>query len=71
MFSKNLLNFTTPMITEGNLAIDWTDEVIAGTALTHGGAVVHPMVAQVLGLDNGSLPTADAASAPTDEEPQS
>ncbi len=71
MFSKNLFNFTTPMITEGNLTIDWTDEVIAGTALTHGGSVVHPMVAQVLGLDAGTLPTADAASAPTDEEPQS
>ncbi len=50
MFAKNLLNFTTPMITDGQLSIDWTDEVIAGTALTHGGKVVHPMVASVLGL---------------------
>lgn len=50
MFAKNLLNFTTPMITDGQLAIDWSDEVIAGTALTHDGRVVHPGVARVLGL---------------------
>ncbi len=51
MFAKNLLNFTTPMITDGVLSIDWTDEVIAGTALTHGGHVAHAGVAKVLGLD--------------------
>lgn len=50
MFAKNLLNFTTPMITEGALTIDWSDEVIAGTALTHDGSVVHAGVAKVLGL---------------------
>lgn len=50
MFARNLLNFTTPMITDGTLAIDWSDEVIAGTALTRDGKVVHPMVAKVLGL---------------------
>lgn len=72
MFAKNLLNFTTPMINEGNLTIDWTDEVIAGTAMTHGGAVVHPMVARVLGLEVASIPTADAgAPAEPTQEPQS
>ena len=50
MFAKNLLNFTTPMIKDGVLTIDWSDEVIAGTALTHGGRVVHAGVAKVLGL---------------------
>ncbi|MBB1493876.1 NAD(P) transhydrogenase subunit alpha [Propioniciclava sp. MC1595] len=65
MFSKNLLNFTTPMITDGELTIDWTDEVIAGTALTHGGRVVHAGVAKVLGLpDPTPAPAAPAASAP-------
>ncbi len=50
MFAKNLLNFTSPMITDGELTIDWSDEVIAGTALTHGGSVVHAGVAKVVGL---------------------
>lgn len=71
MFSKNLLNFTTPMIVEGQLAIDWTDEVIAGTAMTHGGFVVHPMVAKVLGFPDPTTQPSDAtASAETGEEPQ-
>lgn len=50
MFSKNLLNFLTPMLKDGTLSLDWDDEVIAGTALTHAGEVRHPMVKQVLGL---------------------
>ena len=50
MFAKNLLNFTTPMLAEGRLEIDWSDEVIAGTALTHAGRVVHAGVARALGL---------------------
>lgn len=56
MFAKNLLSFTTPMIVDGVLSIDWSDEVIAGTALTHGGAVVHAGVAKVLGLSAAPLP---------------
>lgn len=67
MFAKNLFNFTAPMITEGRLAVDWSDEVIAGTALTHGGQVVHPLVAQVLGLPE---PT-PVQPEPTTQEPQS
>lgn len=54
MIAKNLFNFTAPMIADGSVAIDTTDEVIAGTALTLGGAVVNPLVAQVLGLEQGA-----------------
>ncbi|MDR1790802.1 MAG: NAD(P) transhydrogenase subunit alpha [Propionibacteriaceae bacterium] len=50
MYSKNLLNFINPMLTEGLLNLDWEDEVIAGAALTHDGEVKHPLVKQVLGL---------------------
>lgn len=65
MFAKNLLNFTSPMITDGELAIDWTDDVIVGTALTHGGAVVHPGVAKVLGLEVSPI---EPVNVPTTEE---
>ena len=51
MFSKNLLNFITPMVTEGLLNLDFTDEVVAGSALTHAGEVRHPVVKRVLGLE--------------------
>ena len=54
MIAKNLFNFTAPMIADESVAIDTTDEVIAGTALTLGGVVVNPLVAQVLGLEQGA-----------------
>ncbi len=41
MFSKNLLNFFTPMIKDGEFKPDWDDEVIAGSALTRDGEIVH------------------------------
>jgi len=43
LYAKNLLNFITPMVDaeSGDLAIDWDDEIITGTALTHDGKVVH------------------------------
>ena len=64
MFARNLFNFTAPMISEGNLAVDFTDDVIAGTAFTHDGRVVHPMVAKVLGLPD---PTASQPASTTQE----
>ena len=41
MYAKNLLNFLTPMIKDGQLAPDWDDEVIADSALTHAGEIRH------------------------------
>ena len=48
LYSKNLLNFLTPLINPdtGELAIDWDDEIIQGTAITRDGKVVHPAFAQ-------------------------
>lgn len=44
LYSRNLLNFLTPLIAaeRNELAIDWDDEIIVATALTRDGAVVHP-----------------------------
>ena len=40
MYAKNLLNFMSPMVDEaGELAIDFDDEVIAGSLLTHEGEI--------------------------------
>lgn len=43
LYSKNLLNFLTPLIDEESktLNIDWEDEIIVGTLLTKDGAIVH------------------------------
>ena len=44
LYARNLVNFVTPMIDAetGNLAIDWSDEIVKGTIITHDGNVVHP-----------------------------
>jgi H+-translocating NAD(P) transhydrogenase subunit alpha len=41
MYAKNLLNLLTPAFSEGQVAIDWEDEVFAGCVLTHDGQVRH------------------------------
>ena len=41
MYAKNLLNFLTPMIQDGQLSPDWDDEVLADSALTHAGEIRH------------------------------
>ena len=45
LYSRNLVNFIRPMIDpETNaLAINWDDEIISGTAITHDGQLIHPL----------------------------
>jgi proton-translocating NAD(P)+ transhydrogenase subunit alpha len=48
MYARNLLNFLQPAIKNGELAIDWQDEVFAQSALTHDGVVRHAPTAKLL-----------------------
>jgi NAD(P) transhydrogenase subunit alpha len=48
MYARNLLNFLTPAIKNGELAIDWQDEVFANAVLTHDGQVRHAPTAKLL-----------------------
>lgn len=48
MYARNLLNFLTPAIKKGELAIDWQDEVFAKSALTHDGEIKHAPTAKLL-----------------------
>jgi NAD(P) transhydrogenase subunit alpha len=41
MYSRNLLNFLTLSVKDGACTLDWNDELIAKTALTHDGKIVH------------------------------
>jgi NAD(P) transhydrogenase subunit alpha len=41
MYARNLLNFLKPAIVNGELAIDWSDEVFARSCLTHEGEIRH------------------------------
>jgi NAD(P) transhydrogenase subunit alpha len=49
LYAKNLYNFLSPWIKDGQLEFDWTDDVVAGTLLCKDGATVHATVKQVLG----------------------
>ena len=41
MYAKNLLNFLSLMIREGEFRPDWEDEVIVDSALVHDGVIRH------------------------------
>ena len=41
MYAKNLLNFLTPMIQDGEFRPDWDDEVVAKSCLTRDGEILH------------------------------
>jgi H+-translocating NAD(P) transhydrogenase subunit alpha len=48
LYSKNLLNFITPLVEKGGgaMKIDTADEIVAGTLVTRDGSVVHPQLKQ-------------------------
>lgn len=48
MFAKNLFNFITPFIEEGELKLDWDDEIVAKACVTRDGEVVHEMVKKLM-----------------------
>ena len=49
LYAKNLYNFLSPWIKDGELIFDWDDEVVAGTLLCKDGVTVNAAVKQVMG----------------------
>jgi NAD(P) transhydrogenase subunit alpha len=60
MYSNNLTTLLKSLIKNGDLVVDLTDEVIAGTLLAKGGELVHPQVRAAAGLPPLAAPPADA-----------
>ena len=50
MFAKNVATLLKEFVTEGELSLDFEDEVIAGTCVTHGGEVRHGPTKERLGI---------------------
>jgi NAD(P) transhydrogenase subunit alpha len=48
LYAKNVLALLQTLLKDGAVAIDTADEVVAGSLLTHGGAVVHKPTADLL-----------------------
>ncbi len=42
LYAKNLFNYLAAQVQEGQLNINWQDDIIAGSVLTHAGEIVHP-----------------------------
>lgn len=48
MYARNLFNFVSPMIKDGELMLNWDDEVIAESCLTHHGEIRHEGIRQLV-----------------------
>jgi len=49
MFGKNVINFLKLMITkEGGLNLNWDDDIVKGTAVTHNKEIVHERVKSII-----------------------
>ncbi len=49
MYARNLYNFLTPMLGEEGVELDWDDEVLAGSVLTHDGEIRHQPTRELIG----------------------
>ena len=50
MFAKNVATLLKELVTDGELSLDFEDEVVTGTCVTHGGEVRHGPTKERLGL---------------------
>lgn len=48
LLAMNFANFLTALTVDGAVAPDFTDELVSGSCLTHGGAVVHPRLSDLI-----------------------
>ncbi|MCP4124876.1 MAG: NAD(P)(+) transhydrogenase (Re/Si-specific) subunit alpha, partial [Bacteroidetes bacterium] len=49
MFGKNIINFMKLIIDkEGGLDLNWEDDIVAGTCITHEGSVKNERIQKVL-----------------------
>jgi H+-translocating NAD(P) transhydrogenase subunit alpha len=48
MYARNLFNFISPFIKDGELQLDWNDEILAGSVFTHEGQIRHEVAKKVL-----------------------
>ena len=51
LYSRNIYNMLKLLLLEGELALDWDDEVVSSCILTHEGSLYHERSAKLLELD--------------------
>ena len=67
MFSNNVISLFKHLAPEGELVLDFDDEIIAGTIVTHDGAVRHPAVRERLGLEDAQPVVEQQPETPAEE----
>ena len=50
MFSSNLTAFLKLLVKDGQLVLNREDEIIRETLVTHNGAIVHPRILELAGI---------------------
>jgi NAD(P) transhydrogenase subunit alpha len=50
VYAKNIQNFVDLIIRDGQLAVNFNDDIVAGTAIVHDGEIVHGLTRQLMGL---------------------
>jgi H+-translocating NAD(P) transhydrogenase subunit alpha len=66
LYARNIANFMGLLVTDGQLAPDFDDEIVAGTCVVRAGTVVHGPTAEALGL---APPAPAPPSTPPPAEP--
>ncbi len=51
MYAKNLQTLINHLMADGNVELNFDDEITKGATITHGGKVVHEATAKALGLE--------------------
>jgi NAD(P) transhydrogenase subunit alpha len=51
MYSKNITTLLLDMVEDGELKLDFDDEIVSGTCITHGGKVVHGRTLEHMGQE--------------------
>jgi len=71
MYAKNVQTLVKHLMSDGALALDFSDEITRGATITHDGKVIHEATAKALGIEvaepAGAAPAADDADQPSAE----
>ena len=62
MYAKNIQTLIKHLLSDGELKLDFDDEITRGATITHGGKVVHEATAKALGIEVAAPPAASEAS---------
>ncbi len=61
MYSRNMEKLLFYLTKDGDWKLDFKDEIVAGSVITHQGEIVHAKVKELVDSTRGPVPSAGAA----------